>query len=74
MSLFADDTKIISLHTTLNSIYKQLKTRKLDLNLNRCNVLTFKKNKPLDPIYLSINNTKIPKFQVFKNLGIYIYI
>ena len=77
MSLFADDTKIfsesnISLQSTLDNIYKWLITRKLDLNPNKCKILTIKKNKPFDPIDLLINNTKIPTVKVFKDLGIYI--
>ena len=60
MSLFADDSKIfsesnISLQSTLDNIYKWLKTRKLDLNRTKCKILTIKKNKPLTQLtYLSI--------------------
>ena len=77
MSLFADDTKNfresdIFLQSILNNIYKWPKTRKLDLNPNKCKILTIKKNKPFDPIDLLINNTKIPTVKVFKDLGIYI--
>ena len=61
----------ISLQFTLDNIYKWLKTRKLDLNSNKCKVLTIKKNKPFDSIDLLINNTKIPTFKVFMDLGIY---
>ena len=66
MSLFADDTKIfsesnISLQSTLDNIYKWLITRKLDLNPNKCKIITIEKNKQFDPIDLLINYTKIPK-------------
>ena len=64
----------ISLQSTLDNIYKLLKTRKLDLNPKKCKILTTKKNKPFDPIDLLINNTMIPTLKVFKDLGIYIYI
>ena len=75
MSLFVYDTKKfsesnISLQFTLDNIYKWLKTRKLDLNSKKCKVLTIKKNKPFDSIDLLINNTKIPTFKVFMDLGI----
>ena len=76
ISLFADDAKIISksnisLQISLDNIYKWLKARKLDLNPNKCQILTINKNKPC-PIDLLINNTKIPTVKVFKDLGIYI--
>ena len=62
MSLFADDTKknCEFLRFSLNYIYKWLKTRKIDLNPNKCKAIIIKKNKLLDPIDQLINNTKIP--------------
>ena len=48
---------------------KKTRTRR---NTSKCKILTTKKNKPLDPINLLINNTKIPTVKVFKDLGIYI--
>ena len=76
MSLFADDAKIfkesnISLQRALDNIYKWLKTRKLGLNLKKCQVLTISKNKRF-PINLLINKTKIPAVIFFKDLGIHI--
>ena len=57
MSLFADETKIFSesnilLQFTLDNIYKWLKTRKFNLNPNKCKRLKIKKNKLSDPIDL----------------------
>ena len=48
ISLFADDTKKfsesnVSLQSTLDNIYKGLKTRKLDLNSNKCKILIIRK-------------------------------
>ena len=44
MSLFADDKKFFSesnicIQFTLDIIYERLKTRKLDLNHNKCKIL-----------------------------------
>ena len=55
MSLFADDAKNFSesnifLLSTLDNIYKWLKTRKLDLSPKKCKILTIKKNNLFDPI------------------------
>ena len=52
MSLFADDTKNfresdIFLQSILNNIYKWPKTRKLDLNPNKCKILTIKKRQTI---------------------------
>ena len=76
ISLFADDAKVFSksetsLQLTLDNIHEWLKTRKLDLNPKKCQVLTINKNKP-SPINLLINKTKIPAVKYFKDLGIYI--
>ena len=49
----------ISLQSTLDNIYKWLKTRKLDLNPKKYKILIIKKNKLFDPINLLINNSKI---------------
>ena len=57
----------ISLQSTLNNIFKQFKTRKLDLNPTKYKILTIKKNKPFDSINLTINNTKIPTVKAFKD-------
>ena len=62
---------VIFLKSTLDNIYKWLKTRKFDLNPTKCKILKIKKNKPFDPIDLLIDKTKIPT--VFKNLGVYIF-
>ena len=47
-----------------------VKTRKLDLNPSKCKILTINKIKSC-PSDLFINNTKLPKIKVFKDLGIY---
>ena len=48
-----------------------MKTRKLNLNPSKCKILTIDKKKS-SPTDLLINNTKLPKVKVFKDLGIYI--
>ena len=67
--LFADDAKVfskstISLQLSLDNIYKWLKTRKLDLNPNKCQILTINKSKPCS-IDLLVNATKIPTVNFF---------
>ena len=63
-------SQIFSLQSTLDNIYKLLKSRKLDLNPTKCKFLTIKKNKSFETTDVFINITKIPTFKVFKNLGI----
>ena len=70
MSLLTEGTKNfsasnISLQSSLDNIYKWLKTKKLDFNLTKCKILTTKK-KTIKAYYLKINNTKIPTIDVFK--------
>ena len=48
----------ISLQSTLNNIFKQFKTRKLDLNPTKYKILTIKKNKAFDPVDLFIKTLK----------------
>ena len=55
---------------TVDNIQKWLKTRKLDLNQKKFQVLTINKNKPF-PTNLLINKTKTPAVKYFKDLGIY---